>query len=378
MALRRRVRLLRRGVRRPRRIGPADEGAADVPRALLERHRGRALRGLGRLDEAQERARRAPAAFRANGEAYNTARALTDLAEILLAAEKPAAALPLTDEAIRVLSEGNAEQEQGSPASTAVGSASGQAAAGRSNCSGWERTRASARGTPSASSQSGASPKTGEAHSGAGPRPRPDSVLGARWRQPLGVANSVRKCDQRPLDRAEFAAKAGRDRKVHRRREGLFPRVYGQPRVREQVRDARPEGRGSRAGGEELHPEVVVEQRQDIEQPGRRGDVVHDEQHAAASHPRGPARRVVPDRHPYPLVLLLVHTGPLALPGTSAGHDISAGAGRCAVPSGVVRRGRRRDGSATGRSRSPGSGRRGSCTCSSCPSWRPSRGRSAP
>ncbi|WP_406137869.1 hypothetical protein [Streptomyces anulatus] len=32
-------------------------------------------------------------------EAYNTARALTDLAETLLAAEEPAAALPLTDEA---------------------------------------------------------------------------------------------------------------------------------------------------------------------------------------------------------------------------------------------------------------------------------------
>ncbi|WP_274034703.1 NACHT domain-containing protein [Streptomyces sp. MMBL 11-1] len=36
------------------------------------------------------------------------------------------------------------------------------------------------------------------------------------------------------------------------------------------------------------------------------------------------------------------------------------------------------DGTATGRSRSPGSGRRGSCRCSSCPNWRPSRGRSAP
>ncbi|MFH9396665.1 tetratricopeptide repeat protein [Streptomyces sp. NPDC017556] len=93
-------------------IGPEDEGAADVPRAraLLERHRGRALRGLGRLDEAQEHVRRALAFFRANGEAYNTARALTDLAEILLAGEEPTAALPLTDEAIRILSEENADQ----------------------------------------------------------------------------------------------------------------------------------------------------------------------------------------------------------------------------------------------------------------------------
>lgn len=63
-----------------------------------------------KLDEAQEHARRALAVFRANGEAYNTARALTDLAEILLAAEEPAAALPLTDEAIRILSEEDADQ----------------------------------------------------------------------------------------------------------------------------------------------------------------------------------------------------------------------------------------------------------------------------
>ncbi|MDQ0988134.1 tetratricopeptide repeat protein [Streptomyces sp. V2I9] len=93
-------------------IGPDDEGAGDLPRAraLLERHRGRALRGLGRLDEAEGHVRRALAAFRASGEAYNSARALTDLAEILLAREEPAAALPLVDEAIRILSEENAEQ----------------------------------------------------------------------------------------------------------------------------------------------------------------------------------------------------------------------------------------------------------------------------
>ncbi|CAH9415735.1 hypothetical protein SGL43_02754 [Streptomyces globisporus] len=93
-------------------IGPDDEGAADVPRAraLLERHRGRALRGLGRFDEAQAHVERALAAFRAEGEAYNTARALTDLSEVLLAREEPGAALPLIDEAIRILSEENADQ----------------------------------------------------------------------------------------------------------------------------------------------------------------------------------------------------------------------------------------------------------------------------
>ncbi|MEU5367565.1 tetratricopeptide repeat protein [Streptomyces sp. NPDC005951] len=90
------------------------ERAAGIParlsRALLERHRGRALRGLGRLDEARTHIERALSAFRAHGEAYNTARALTDLSEVLLAREEPGAALPLIDEAIRILSEEDADQ----------------------------------------------------------------------------------------------------------------------------------------------------------------------------------------------------------------------------------------------------------------------------
>lgn len=93
-------------------IGPGEEGAADVPRAraLLERHRGRALRGLGRPGEAQTHIERALAFFRANGEAYNTARALTDISEVLLARGESGTALPLIDEAIRILSEENADQ----------------------------------------------------------------------------------------------------------------------------------------------------------------------------------------------------------------------------------------------------------------------------
>ncbi|WP_405889006.1 tetratricopeptide repeat protein [Streptomyces sp. NBC_01136] len=86
-------------------IGPADEGARDLPRAraLLERHRGRALRGLGRRDEARERLERALRFFRESGEAYNTARTLTDLAETHLDGGEFAAALPLVDEAIAAL-----------------------------------------------------------------------------------------------------------------------------------------------------------------------------------------------------------------------------------------------------------------------------------
>lgn len=91
-------------------IGPDDEGAADLPRAraLLERHRGRALRGLGRRTEATDRLERALRFFRDIGEAYNTARTLTDLAETFLDGGESDAALPLIDEALAALGRENA------------------------------------------------------------------------------------------------------------------------------------------------------------------------------------------------------------------------------------------------------------------------------
>ncbi|GAB3005242.1 hypothetical protein GCM10023080_083680 [Streptomyces pseudoechinosporeus] len=93
------------------RIGPDDEGADHLPRALalLDRHRGRALRGLQRRAEARELLERALAFFRASGEAYNSARTLTDLAETRLDGEEFEEALPLVDEAIAALAEEKAE-----------------------------------------------------------------------------------------------------------------------------------------------------------------------------------------------------------------------------------------------------------------------------
>ncbi|WP_318209269.1 ATP-binding protein [Streptomyces sp. SJL17-1] len=82
-----------------RRIGPGEEGAADLPRALalIERHQGRALRGMGRLDESRRCLNRAVDFFAgrtgAPAEAYNRARALTDLAETLHDGGDDAAAL---------------------------------------------------------------------------------------------------------------------------------------------------------------------------------------------------------------------------------------------------------------------------------------------
>ncbi|MFC7218091.1 ATP-binding protein [Streptomyces polyrhachis] len=68
-----------------RRIGPGQEGAADLPRALAlaARHQGRALRGMERLDESRTLLEGAADYFEAEGEGYNRARALTDLAETL-------------------------------------------------------------------------------------------------------------------------------------------------------------------------------------------------------------------------------------------------------------------------------------------------------
>ncbi|MFE0681571.1 tetratricopeptide repeat protein [Streptomyces sp. NPDC058961] len=83
------------------------EGARDLPRAraLLERHRGRALRGLGQWSRAQARLESALAFFRETAEAYNTARTLTDLAETFEASGRPVDALPLIDEAIAALAD---------------------------------------------------------------------------------------------------------------------------------------------------------------------------------------------------------------------------------------------------------------------------------
>ncbi|MEU9376135.1 ATP-binding protein [Streptomyces sp. NPDC048255] len=67
------------------RIAPGQEGADDLPRAfaLSRRHRGRALRGMGRLDESRRLLETVTDFFGQRGEAYNQARALTDLAETL-------------------------------------------------------------------------------------------------------------------------------------------------------------------------------------------------------------------------------------------------------------------------------------------------------
>lgn len=88
-----------------------DEGAADLPRAraLLERHRGRALRGLGRFEESRDRLETALRHFRSSGDTYNTARTLTDLAETWMDASDTGAARPLIDAAIATLSGQSAE-----------------------------------------------------------------------------------------------------------------------------------------------------------------------------------------------------------------------------------------------------------------------------
>lgn len=84
-----------------RRIAPGQEGAQDVARALAltGRHQGRALRGLGRLEESRHLLEVATDFFKEHGESYNQARALTDLAEALHDAGEDTEALARITEA---------------------------------------------------------------------------------------------------------------------------------------------------------------------------------------------------------------------------------------------------------------------------------------
>ncbi|WP_328946684.1 tetratricopeptide repeat protein [Streptomyces sp. NBC_00250] len=90
-----------------RRIAPGQEGAEDLPRALAlaGRHQGRALRGLGRWDESRRLLEAAGDFFVRQGETYNRARVLTDLAELLHETGDNAAALTRITEAERLLPE---------------------------------------------------------------------------------------------------------------------------------------------------------------------------------------------------------------------------------------------------------------------------------
>ncbi|WP_326698890.1 tetratricopeptide repeat protein [Streptomyces sp. NBC_01754] len=87
------------------RITTGQEGADDLPRAsaLVKRHQGRALRGMGRLEESRVLLEDARDFFTREGEAYNRARALTDLAETLHEAGDDDAALTAVAEAGRLL-----------------------------------------------------------------------------------------------------------------------------------------------------------------------------------------------------------------------------------------------------------------------------------
>ncbi|WP_030464399.1 hypothetical protein [Kitasatospora sp. NRRL B-11411] len=91
-------------------IAEGDSGQADLPRAraLLGRHRGRALRGLGRFPAAAASIEEAVLFFRGTGEAYNLARALTDLAQVMIEQRRGPDALPLLDEAAALLERGGA------------------------------------------------------------------------------------------------------------------------------------------------------------------------------------------------------------------------------------------------------------------------------
>ncbi|WP_405018736.1 tetratricopeptide repeat protein [Kitasatospora sp. NBC_00070] len=89
-------------------ITEGDRGRADVPRAraLLRRHRGRAL--ASEPARAVEQLELALSWFREHGDDYNTARTLTNLAEARLAQGRPAEAAVAIEEALVLLGRENA------------------------------------------------------------------------------------------------------------------------------------------------------------------------------------------------------------------------------------------------------------------------------
>lgn len=89
-------------------IAEGERGYADLPRAraLLQRHRGRAL--AGEPDRAVSELEQALAWFRVGGDDYNLARTLTNLAEARLAQGRPAEAVIAIEEALVLLTRENA------------------------------------------------------------------------------------------------------------------------------------------------------------------------------------------------------------------------------------------------------------------------------
>ncbi|WP_371519715.1 tetratricopeptide repeat protein [Kitasatospora sp. NBC_01300] len=92
-------------------IGPDHERAGDVPRAraLLKRHRGRALRGLAEYERARVWLTEALSDFRRLHDNYNAARTLTNLAETWADTSATEEALAAIDEAAAILDREQAE-----------------------------------------------------------------------------------------------------------------------------------------------------------------------------------------------------------------------------------------------------------------------------
>ncbi|NUS28892.1 MAG: hypothetical protein HOV70_06750 [Streptomyces sp.] len=63
------------------------------------------------------------------------------------------------------------------------------------------------------------------------------------------------------------------------------PKCDGRTDLGEQLRQARLERGRPRARHRQPHPQVVVEQRQYVQEPGRRGDVGDDEEHPLDTPP---------------------------------------------------------------------------------------------
>jgi hypothetical protein len=98
----------------------------------------------------------------------------------------------------------------------------------------------------------------------------------------------------------ESAAVARRYRQMEPRPDRLPPRHRHDPEVAEELVDPVQKRRRPGARVHELQPVVGIEDRDEVEQPHGRGDVVDDEEHGAFDRRGVPRRGTLAQRHPSP------------------------------------------------------------------------------
>jgi hypothetical protein len=117
------------------------------------------------------------------------------------------------------------------------------------------------------------------------------------------VSDAVGDHDERGDQAMEFAAVAGGYREVEGRPGGLLPGDCEGAGVVEEAADAMGERRRLGPGEDGLDPGVGLEDRQHVEQPGHRRDIVNDRENSAGVAQGRPAPGARPDGQRRPVLL---------------------------------------------------------------------------